>query len=396
MKKNLLYLMALISVIFASCDPLEKTYEEIEIKSADKIISLTLTAADYDLLPSSNYAKKGGYFASSADANSSISVIFNAKYPQLPNGTKANVIYNLRPSAVKLTDSVFANVQYTVTNSDYTDGSAAVGNGNFKTYNATQALAFLDWKYPKASTPINKLVLLTYQFFQSNATPSAGITVTEAFLFNEIGWQKIYLVNANQYASVGRGINSAFTSGDVSTLPTYFNNFLKADPATPIAKVGDLKLVSYKYQQSSSVVHQKVYTLIFDGLNWVVVATPVNPLPFIKKNGTWIPDPTVYYTLIKADFAVLLTPAAEKVGTALGKTNAAAFASFDVTGGNNSWTEAQINDALILMLNTKYESAPVDETVVYNITYALFRGATPTVTKAFSKAAAGFKLIPAS
>ena len=374
MKKNILYILSLVSLLFVACDPLDDAIKDIKPNPADtKTITLTLTTT----------------YNSVAAANTGIAATLNKDYAQLPNGTKANVVYNLRPVAVKLADSVFVNVQYTVTTDDYTNGSATVGNGNFKTYNSNQVLAFLEWKYPKATTPVNKLVLLTYQFFQSNATPSSGITVTEAFLLNETGWQKVYLVSASQYASVARGINNAFTSADVSSLPTYFNSFLKADPTMPPAKIGDLKYISYKYQQSSSNIQQKLYTLIFDGVNWTTTPTPVAPLPFLKKNGTWIPDPTVYYTLVRADYNTI---GASTAGTAAGRANLAQFGSFDVSGGANNWTEDQIADGLIIVLNAKFASAPVDETVVYNVTYALFRGSGPTGIKQFVKTANGFEV----
>jgi len=377
MKKNILYILSLVSLLFVACDPLDDSIKDIQPNPANtKTIALTITST----------------YNSVAAANTGIAATLNKDYLQMPNGTKANVVYNMRPVAVKLADSVFANVQYTVTADDYTNGAPAVGNGTFKTYNTTQVLAFLDWKFPKATTPVNKLVLLTYQFFQSNATPSAGVTLTEAFLLTEAGWQKIYLVSAAQYALLARGINNAFTSADVATLPTYFNNFLKADPNTPMPKVGDLKYISYKYQQSGSIIHQKVYTLIYDGVNWTTTPTPVASLPFLKKNGTWIPDPTVYYTLIRADYNTI---GASNAGTAAGRTNLAQFGSFDVSGGANNWTEAHIAEGLIVVLNAKFAAAPVDETVTYNVTYALFRGSGPTGIKQFVKAADGFKLVPA-
>jgi hypothetical protein len=377
MKKNIFYIFSLVSLLFVACNPLDDAINDIKPNPADtKTVTLTLNTT----------------YNSKAAANTGIATTLNRDYAQLPNGTKANVVYNLRPVAITVADSVYANVQYTVTPEDYTNGSATVGNGTFKTYNTNQVLAFLEWKFPKSTTPLNKLVLLTYQFFQSNATPSAGVTVTEAFLLAEAGWQKIYLVSPSQYASVARGINNAFTSADVSLLPTYFNTFLKSDATTPSAKAGDLKYISYKYQQSGSIIHQKVFTLIFDGANWTTSPTPVTALPFLKKNGTWIPDPTVYYTLVRADYNTI---GASNAGTAAGRANLAQFGSFDVTGGANNWTEDQIAEGLIVVLNAKYASAPVDETVVYNVTYALFRGAGPTGTKQFVKTADGFKLAPA-
>lgn len=398
MKKNILYLAAFISLIFAACNPLKDEINNLKPVANDRTLTLTLANTDYALLPTGNYAKTGFYFATTADANSFISVILNAKYPQFGNGTKANVIYNSLPAQIKPADSVFANVQYTVTTSDYTDAASAVGNGSFKTYSVAQAAAFLEWKYPKATTPVNKLVLLSYQFFQSNVTTSAGIPVTEAFLLFSTGWQKIYLVSPAQYATLGRGVNNGFVSAEATNLSSYFNTLLKADPGIVSPKAGDVRYVSYKYYQSSSVIYQRVQMVIFDGINWVTKSVPMGPLAFLKKGGTWIPDPTIYYTLLKAEYAVLKSIPADNtiIGTSSGRTNAGDFGSFDVTGGANTWTDAQINEALIYILNGKYASAPVDESVLYNITYALFRGATPTDVKTFAKTATGFVFVPKS
>lgn len=395
MKKNILYLLAFFAVIFASCNPLKDEINNIKPVPAPKTLTLTLGTADYGLLPKENYAQKGLYFATTDDANASISVILNAKYPQLGDGNKAMVTYNSLPQ-VKPLDSLFANIQYTVTANDYTDAAAAVGNGTFKTYSVAQATAFLEWKYPKAATPVNKMVLLSYQFFQSNVTTSAGIPVTEAFLLLSTGWQKIYLVSLAQYLSLGRSLNNAFVSADAASLPSYFNALLKADPNVISPKVGEIKYVSYKYFQSATIFYQRITALIFDGANWGTKSVPVGPLPFLKKKGTWIADPTVYYTLIRADYTTLKSPeaAAANVGTAAGRTNAGDFGSFDVTGGANNWSDSQINDAIIFILKTKYASAPVDETVLYKITYALFRGATPTATKSFAKTSTGFVFVP--
>lgn len=393
MKKNILYLVAFMSMIFVACNPLKDEINNIKPVAADKTVVLTLANADYGLLPAGNYARTGFYFATTADANDFISIILNKKYPQLGDGTKANINYNSLPAQVKPADSVFANVQYTVTTNDYTDASAAVGNGTFKTYSVAQATAFLEWKYPKATTPVNKIVLLTYQFFQSNVTTSAGVTVTEAFLLLSSGWQKIYLVSPAQYALLGRSLNNAFVSADAANIPSSINTLLKADPSVVSPKAGDVRYISYKFFQSSSAIYQRVAPLIFDGVNWGSKSVPVGPLAFLRKKGTWIPDPTVYYTLIKADFSVL-----DKSGVATDAAiaNAVNFASFDITGGPNNWTESQITAAVILILKTKYASAPVDETVLYKITYGLFKGGVTPTVKTFAKTSTGFVLVPES
>ncbi|SMC44938.1 hypothetical protein SAMN04488524_0493 [Pedobacter africanus] len=384
MKKNILYLVAFISMVFVACNPLKDEINNIKPVAAEKTLTISTTTL----------------YGTADAANIGISAMLNSTYPQLADGSKANVTYSFKTNTIKPADSVYANIQYTVTANDYTTGAPVVGNFStnattgvitiFNTYSVAQAASFLEWKYPQATTPAYKLVLLTYQFFQSNATPSAGVTVTEAFLLMPNGWQKIYLVSPAQYAALGRGINNGFTSADVANLPSYFNTMLKSDPNIISPKVGDVRYVTYKYMQSGTLMHQKVYALSYDATgNWV----PSLTLAFLKKDGKWIPDPTIYYTLVRNDYNTI---GASNAGTANGRANLAQFGSFDVTGGANNWTEAQIADGLIVVLNAKYPNAPVDPTIPYKVTYALFRGATPTDSKSFVKTPTGFVLAPAN
>ncbi|WP_316837082.1 hypothetical protein [Pedobacter nutrimenti] len=57
-----------------------------------------------------------------------------------------------------------------------------------------------------------------------------------------------------------------------------------------------------------------------------------------------------------------------------------------------NWTDAEINDAIIAVLNVKYPNAPVDPTIFYNITFAYYKGPKPTGLKTFVKSSTGFVL----
>jgi hypothetical protein len=376
MKKNILFLLAFVAVIFASCNPLKDEINNIKPDPNNKTLVITATAT----------------YESSDAAKAGIVSLLNKSYPQFGDGTKANVTYSFKSNTIKPADSLFANIQYTVTTNDYTDASAVVGNGTFKTYSVAQATAFLDWKYPQATTPANKLVLLTYQFFQSNATPSAGVTVTEAFMLLD-GWQKIYLVSPAQYASLGRGINNGFTSADVANLPSYFNNFLKADPSIIAPKVGDVKYITYKYLQSATIVHQKVYALSYDATgNWV----PSLTLAFLKQDGQWIADPTIYYTMNSQDYLNLNLPnVTYTFGTATNRANVANFKSFNISATNGTqWTDAEIAQALSYTLNLKFPNATANPKIPYSITYYAYSGKYAYVPVKFIRTSTGFELLP--
>ena len=390
MKKNILYILAFFTVIFASCNPLKDEINNIKPVPNAKTLTLTLAASDYDLLPTGNYAKKGGYFNTIADANSFISVILNTKYPQLGDGNKALITYNSLPSQIKPADSLLSTTgatptQYTVVDADYL---ATNGNAN-KNFTTAKVIQFLDTKFP--TKVANQLIVLNYAYFESGATTSAGVPVSDTFLYLNGAWTKAYQVTQAQYVSAGKLTVFNFGAADEANLAGYFNTFLKADASVSgKAKVGDIKYVSFAYFASSKT-YQRIKALIFDGANWGTKSVPSGPLAFLKKKGTWIPDPTVYYTLIKADFAVL-----DKSGVAtdLAIANAVSFASFDVTGGANNWTVEQIDKALILILNAKFASAPVDETVLYKITYGLFNKSVSPTIKSFAKTSTGFVVVP--
>lgn len=387
-------MVAFISVIFTACNPLKDEMNNLKPVTETKTLAFTLANTDYALLPSSNYAQKGFYFANEQDANASIPVILNSRFAQLADGTKANITYNSLPAQVKPADSLITGntnpFTYTVTDADY----LAINGNNNKNFTTAKSLEFLVKKYPAAVN--NQLSILTYAYFESGSTTSAGVPAVDTFIYLNGQWIKAYTVSQAQYISAGKLALFNFGAADEPNLAGYFNVFLKSDASvTAKAKLGDVKYVAFDYFASSKT-YRRIKPLIFDGTNWINKSVAIGPKSFLKKKGTWILDPTVYYTLLKAEYAVLKSQAAidAKVGTDAGRINAADFGSFDVTGGPNSWTDAQINDALIFILNGKYASAPVDESVLYNINYALFRGATPTAVKTFAKTSTGFVFVP--
>ena len=358
--KKIYYLFALLPLAFTACQKqpnlLPATYT--------KAMNLTLAQSDYQLLPSTDYPHSTFTFDNVTDANTYIPIILNSRDPQLGNGSTAKVTYTNSAPYLKLTDSLFADVAYTMTAADYT-ASASVTGTTYKDYSAAQVLLYLTYKYP---TPVkNQLSLLTYTYYQSGATPSAGVTETDSFLFLNGAWQKIYTLSAAQYTTLGRGSYDEILSTDAASLPSYFNTLLKADPTVAAtAQVGNIEYVSYKYYASGT--YQRVLPLIFDGNNWVTTATTTNTLAFVKSNGTWIADPTVYYTLGKADFTLI---GASSIGTATGRSNYAQYGDFNTSVSSQYyWLPADIQKAIVLVLTTDFPKPKIN--VNYNVTYLLY------------------------
>jgi hypothetical protein len=227
---------------------------------------------------------------------------------------------------------------------------------------------------------------MTYLYFESGKTASAGTLTTDAFLYMGGLWTKIYRINNAQYTSVGNGLNFWFVAADAPNLPAYFNTFLKADPTVMLtAKVGDVKYINYRYLTT----YQRVLPMTFDGTNWVTTPTTVT-LAFAKTNGAWVADNTVAYTLVKADYTYI--SAIPAVGSDAAMANLASFGNFNIQGGATTWTDAQINAGIANFLKTKFTTAVVNQKFL--VTYAAYNGANITPTKTFKYDGSAFVYTP--
>lgn len=380
--KKIFYLLAVsATVLVSACNPLDKTYKQLGDLPAPVApavsANLTLTAADYALAPKGTYAVKGLSFKSVDSAKLQIPTILAAKYPTYGEKSNITVTYANAPATLKVADSLYNNVAYTVVNPTDYNNSAAVTGTAFKDWSAAQVLLYLTYKYP---TPVaNQLAVLTYLYYESGVTPSSGLLTTDSFVYLNGAWTKIYTISAAQYTLAGRGNFGNFTANDVPNLPSIFNIFLKTDVnVAAIAKVGDVKYISYKYF-ASSTSYQRVVTLTFDGTNWVTTPIAATPLSFVKTNGVWVADNTVTYKLVTADYKFIA--AIPGVASDAAMANLNSFGNFNIQGGATSWTDAQINAGIIALLKSKYPAAELNQKFV--ITYAAYNGANTTVTKTF-------------
>ncbi|MES2427843.1 MAG: hypothetical protein V4560_12770 [Bacteroidota bacterium] len=399
--KKIYYLFVLIAfTAFSACNPLDKTYKQLgdlpkptAPPAAPIAVTITLTAADYGLLPTSNYAKTQYGFQSLDDAKAGVSAILTAKYPTAVDKSSALVTYGVGNPVVTVADSIYADVAYTVVNpTDYVAAAPITGT-SFKDYNDAQVLLFLKYKYP---TPVaNQLSVLTYLYFLSGVTPNAGVLTTDSFIYLNGTWTKIYTVSAAQYASVGHSSFNQFVTGDSpANIVGYFNVFLKNDATVAAtAKYGDVKYVSYNYYISSGTAkgtYQRVQSLTFDGTNWVTTPIASTALSFIKTNGVWVADNTVTYKLVKADYTYI--SAIPNVGSVAAMANLASFGNFNIQTGATGWTDDQINAGIAAFLKYKFTAAVADQK--YVISYSAYNGANIVVTKTFKYDGAAFVYVP--
>jgi hypothetical protein len=358
--KKIYYLLALLPLAFTACqkEPL------VPANSLTKTgtLTFTLAPADYQLLPSSDYPYSSNNFNSISDANLYIPMILTAKESSLlNNGSTATVTYALAPASLKVADSLYSDVAYTVTSADY----FAVTGNHYGDFSASDVLNFLAYKYPAAVA--NQLAVISYTLYTGVDTP-----VVNSFLYLNGAWILIYQVTPAQYTLVGEGKYDQFTAADVSKLPGYFNFFLKNDiTIADTARANDVEYVSYGYYASGN--YQKVLALTYDGNNWGAISVQVTG-SFLKKGGAWtpvLPVPTINHTLTAADVALI---AASNVAPSTLLSNLGKYGDFET-----SWTTAELDAAFILVLTTDYPTPVVGDN--YVITYLLYTGGADVPTQ---------------
>lgn len=375
--KRIFNLLAVVAVAlsFTACHPLDNTYKELgDLPTPGNVVagSVTLTNADYAILPTGNYAKTSFYFKTLDDAKASIPTILASKYPNYKNASTVAVTYANVPPTVTPADSVFANIAYTLV--DPADYLKLPGNTR-NNLSASQVLSWLAVQYPNPVA--NQLVVLTFNYFEAGATAPA----TQSFLYTAGAWTKLYHVSLAQYASVGKGgTNNNFATADNASIPAYLNAFLKADPSVMFnVKVGDVKYVSYKHFKNATgtapnvipaVTSQRVTVLTYDGTNWVTTPSPSAPLTFAKTNNVWVPDNTVNYQLTRPDHDLLTT---YTFGTANARANLLQFGSVDLrSSSGNKWLPEEIAAAVAEFAKNKYKTP--EQNQIFNLYYYGYTG----------------------
>jgi hypothetical protein len=374
--KKIYHLLACIAVAISvtGCNPLDKTYKELGDlpKPAASAVagSVTLSAADYGVLPKGHAAKTSLYFKSIDTAKVDIPLILASKYPTYGDKSSFNVTYAITPTTIKLADSLNATTTLTLQLTPTSDYVYPAYNGNagntFPDFSATAAINYLNYKY-QVPLPENSLRVMTYLYFESGKTASAGTLTTDAFLFQNGLWTKIYRVSNAQYASTGNGLNNWFVAADATNLPSYFNTFLKADPTVMLtAKAGDVKYVNYRY----TTTYQRVLALTYDGSNWITTSTP-STLIFAKTNGVWVADNTVTYQLTAADH---VTISGLTFGSDLARANLASFKSVDLRSTSTTkWLPEEIANAVAALAKIKF-GATAEQNQIFNLSYYGYTG----------------------
>ena len=354
--KKVIYLLVIFGLVFTSCDPIEDINNDID-SQANPIVGeaiFTMTSEDYaDVDPTTDDDPYENFenFSTIDDAKVKIASLLADKFPYYGEGSSANVTFNLyKPLSIENEDV------YTVSAQDYSD--LGFNFGNFS--NDDDFQVFFPFKYPNATR--GDLVELTYQWWAPGVE-----TRTDKFILLDV-WEK----------------TTQFSDEDYTAMEQNFPNFSDEDEAIfkigiyletlyPFAEAGDELVTLYKMWNGSSVVDM-IAPYTFDGDSWIAIGSVVEEsIKFGFKDGVWVPDNTIRYTLTGDDYnyisdQFLTVPDYEGPAENLGT-----FGSFDIRDtSDNYWDPDMLLNAFDTFLDNFNPSA--EEGQQYVLTYKIYDG----------------------
>lgn len=185
----------------------------------------------------------------------------------------------------------------------------------------------------------------------------------------------IYLLVASDYDSMGTasGQPGQYNNFSSSISPDgYLPTFLKLK--YPYALEGTKLFVIYDYFSSSTGAQLRgnLYT-VTNGV-WVGFQTTINSsLQFGHDGSTWVPDNTIKYTLIRADYTLIGSTLKTLSGYETAGASAENYGNFDRRVGNAAyWSNTMLEKGMNLLLSQKDPSAAVGQK--YTVSFAIYNG----------------------
>jgi len=300
-KHIILFNALLVMLLASSCEPNKELYELLDAdqKPYKKAIEFTLTSDDYNSFGGT--IKEYQAFNDTLPAKDNIPTLLSNKYIALNIESSAQVTFNHLMIHPLWWDSGFG---YELTKDDYN----YIGvDGEFSEENpSTQYLPFfLLKKFPEAEEDDMQKVIYKYLLeeetilnmdeYQFNGSEWVFQTTTENIPY--VGYE----LTAEDYDVLGGDIaennNFSETSNPDNYLPVFLKNKFPYDPVLSV------RVVKYKFYESSKAVIEKIDKYVFNGIVWEKTSEiEERTEQYVYGEQGWAFDPTVTYKMTKDDY----------------------------------------------------------------------------------------------
>ncbi len=291
MKYKALVYIILGILLFASCDPNKEIYEEMDNreKPYSEMLEITLKDADYTAIKtynlpaalnttdSNNVKAIDTYksFSTSRPADKYVPEFLKKSFIALDSASQIKINYSFDHSAI------FAATEIFITPSEMNFTTSSEANTYIKA-NILNTIQAIEGSRCVVKYKLVGLEARIYYYYTANAwtTPTNS-----------------YVLTKDDFASFG----SSYSNFSSTMLPSaYLPTFLKIK--YPYAKQGDIKELIYDYYGTTTQTHVNKY-FYKDGA-WSSLEQKSDI--FFNNGEAWFFDPTVRYTMVKADYQIIV------------------------------------------------------------------------------------------
>ncbi|MCD4794571.1 MAG: hypothetical protein K8R54_15150 [Bacteroidales bacterium] len=307
MKKYILYTI-IFGLLFSACNPNKDIYENIKDNADDyhTEFGITLTNDNYETISelalddavtdeeiaNAESIAENLCFSLQAPANLYAGAFLDEEYIAPDSTSIVQVKYNY---SVNEFDSIAA---FTLSEEDYTAIGGVVADSSAFTYNELPG-SYLPAYLASIDTTTGYVYYVTCDYWENDTTlTDTGLVYT----YIDGSWQtpdNFYILTDADYESMGS--------------PGNYHNFSDSDPPEhylPIflsnkfayANEEDVYFIIYKYYSSGTHIRMDGY--YFNNENWVNKIQKTDQ--FIQNGTEWVFDPTVHYSMVKNDYAILV------------------------------------------------------------------------------------------
>ncbi|TYA70159.1 hypothetical protein [Seonamhaeicola marinus] len=209
-------------------------------------------------------------------------------------------------------------------------------------------------------------LLYTGGAYVENATT---VEVSAVVAKNDGDWEFPYAFQRADFDTFGFRFPN-FSSSNVYILDIFLEDLF------PYAQAGDVAMVQYDFFAGG--VSTKYGHSIFDGDKWNLTPDVIaTSFQYGFEKGAWVPDNTINYTLLGADYGKIVSQFTDKYPDATSSMDR--FGNFERRVGNSAeWKDDMVVEALAFLLNDINPSA--DNGQKYAVTFDIYNGSNGTET----------------
>jgi hypothetical protein len=219
---------------------------------------------------------------------------------------------------------------------------------------------------------VQSYILTDGSYVVDNAASVSTIETTQVYSFANGSWTQPLNLETEDYTAMGQSYPNFDDVDELAhKIAILFNN------KYPYAEAGDYKSVSYTFYTSGSGTATRYSNFVFQNESFQYISDAMETsLQFGYDGMNWVPDNTIQYSFITADYSLIATDLLGAYPAQAG--NLEGYGNFNRSGGSTNWTDDMMLEGINIILDNLDPSAESGQK--YLVSYEIYAGGYSTET----------------